>query len=115
MYSNGQTTLAHRGGRRAIQALVESAVRLGQIVHPYPAILYSGVEEMGLMPRINQRLKIAHIETIGQLIQMTDREMLDITGLGRNCLNEIKESLAEMGLSLGMTIGDGGELIAPPE
>ena len=41
---------------------------------------------------------------IGDLVQKTEPEMLRTPNFGRKSLNEIKEVLASMGLSLGMEI-----------
>ena len=49
-------------------------------------------------------LKNADIKTIADLVQKTEAEMLKTKNFGRKSLNEIKELLAEMGLSLGMKV-----------
>jgi DNA-directed RNA polymerase subunit alpha len=49
-------------------------------------------------------LKNANIRLIGELVQKTEAEMLKTKNFGRKSLNEIKEILAEMGLSLGMKL-----------
>nr|NIV50176.1 hypothetical protein [Gammaproteobacteria bacterium] len=49
-------------------------------------------------------LKNANIKTIGDLVTRTEAEMLKTKNFGRKSLNEIKDILAEMGLSLGMNI-----------
>ena len=49
-------------------------------------------------------LKNANIQTIGELVQKTESEMLKTKNFGRKSLKEIKEILANMGLSLGMKI-----------
>ena len=41
---------------------------------------------------------------IGELVQKTESEILATKNFGRKSLNEIKEILAEMGLSLGMKL-----------
>ena len=47
-------------------------------------------------------------------MQKTEAEMLRTKNFGRKSLNEIKEILANMGLSLGMRIDAHGRLVAPP-
>jgi len=47
-------------------------------------------------------------------VQKTEAEMLRTKNFGRKSLNEIKEILANMGLSLGMRIDAHGRLVAPP-
>ena len=62
------------------------------------------VEELELSVRSYNCLKNANIQTIAELIQKTDGEMLKTRNFGRKSLNEIKEILEEMGLHLGMKI-----------
>ena len=49
-------------------------------------------------------LKNANIRTLRELVQKTEGEMLKTKNFGRKSLNEIKEILATMGLSLGMRL-----------
>ncbi|NNG01039.1 MAG: DNA-directed RNA polymerase subunit alpha [Desulfobacteraceae bacterium] len=66
--------------------------------------LYRSVEELELSVRSANCLKNAEINKIYQLVQKTEAEMLKTKNFGRKSLNEIKEVLSEMGLSLGMKI-----------
>jgi DNA-directed RNA polymerase subunit alpha len=77
-------------------------------------ILNRSVEELELSVRSYNCLKNANIQTIGELVQKTEAEMLRTKNFGRKSLNEIKEILANMGLSLGMRIDPHGRLVAPP-
>jgi DNA-directed RNA polymerase alpha subunit len=56
-------------------------------------------------------LKNAEILKIYQLVQKTENEMLKTKNFGRKSLNEIKEVLSEMGLSLGMKLDN----FVPPD
>ena len=67
-------------------------------------LLSRSVEEMELSVRSGNCLKTANIKTIGDLVHKSETEMLRYRNFGRKSLNEIKEILAEMGLSLGMEI-----------
>jgi DNA-directed RNA polymerase subunit alpha len=67
-------------------------------------LLLRSVEEMELSVRSSNCLKTANIKTIGDLVQKSETEMLRYRNFGRKSLNEIKEILAEMGLSLGMDV-----------
>ena len=49
-------------------------------------------------------LQNANIRYIGELVQKTEQEMLKTKNFGRKSLNEIKEILQSMGLSLGMKL-----------
>lgn len=73
--------------------------------------IYRSVDELELSVRSSNCLKNAEITSIYHLVQKTDTEMLKTKNFGRKSLNEIKEVLATMDLSLGMDL-DGFE---PPE
>ena len=66
--------------------------------------LYRSVEELELSVRSANCLKNANIRLIGDLVQKSEAEMLKTQNFGRKSLNEIKDILAEMGLTLGMSI-----------
>ena len=66
--------------------------------------LNRSVEELELSVRSYNCLKNANIQSIGELVQKTEAEMLKTKNFGRKSLNEIKEILSSMGLSLGMKI-----------
>jgi DNA-directed RNA polymerase subunit alpha len=66
--------------------------------------LYRSVEELELSVRSANCLKNADINKIWQLVSKTEAEMLKTKNFGRKSLNEIKEVLSEMGLSLGMKL-----------
>ena len=68
--------------------------------------LLRSVNELELSVRAANCLKNAGIETIAEMVQKTESEMLKTKNFGRKSLNEIKEILAEMGLSLGMKVDD---------
>jgi len=65
-------------------------------------LLARGVDELELSVRAVNCLEMADITTIGDLVRKTDAEMLKYRNFGRKSLNEIKEVLEGMGLSLGM-------------
>jgi DNA-directed RNA polymerase subunit alpha len=75
--------------------------------------LNRSVEELELSVRSYNCLKNANIQTIGELVQKTEAEMLRTKNFGRKSLNEIKEILAAMGLSLGMKPDAHGRLQPP--
>ncbi len=66
--------------------------------------LFRSVEELELSVRSANCLKNAEIRYIGDLVQKSEAEMLKTKNFGRKSLNEIKEILSEMGLSLGMKL-----------
>ncbi|MDY0219808.1 MAG: DNA-directed RNA polymerase subunit alpha [Desulfobacterium sp.] len=73
--------------------------------------LYRSVDELELSVRSSNCLKNAQILKIYQLVQKTDNEMLKTKNFGRKSLNEIKEVLSSMDLTLGMDL----EGFEPPE
>jgi DNA-directed RNA polymerase subunit alpha len=66
--------------------------------------LYRPVDDLELTVRSANCLQNADIKYIGELVQRTEQEMLKTKNFGRKSLNEIKEFLHEMGLSLGMKL-----------
>ena len=72
--------------------------------------LNRSVEELELSVRSYNCLKNAEIRTIRDLVQKSETEMLKTKNFGRKSLNEIKEILAEMGLSLGMKLEEPSQM-----
>ncbi len=72
----------------------------------YNENLLRSVNELELSVRAANCLKNAGIETIAEMVQKTESEMLKTKNFGRKSLNEIKEILGGMGLSLGMKVDD---------
>ncbi len=66
--------------------------------------LLRSVDELDLSVRAENCLQAANIKFIGDLVQKSESEMLKTKNFGRKSLKEIKEVLAEMGLSLGMKL-----------
>lgn len=66
--------------------------------------LDKSVEELELSVRSYNCLKNANIRTIRELVQKSETDMLKTKNFGRKSLNEIKEILQTMGLSLGMRL-----------
>ncbi len=70
--------------------------------------LYRSIDELELSVRSSNCLRNANIRYIWELVTRTEPEMLKTKNFGRKSLNEIKEILSEMGLTLGMKL-DGFE------
>ena len=64
------------------------------------------VAELELSVRASNCLETANIKTIRELVTKEEKDMLEYKNFGRTSLNEIKEQLANMGLSLGMNLDD---------
>lgn len=61
------------------------------------------IQELELSVRASNCLESAKTETVGQLVRMTEADLLKIRSFGKTSLREIKRKLADIGLSLGMT------------
>jgi DNA-directed RNA polymerase subunit alpha len=93
--------------------LGEETVSTSQVVeakHEEPSVdeelaqkLAMPTQELELSVRANNCLESAKCETVGQLVKMTEADLLKIRSFGKTSLREIKRKLADIGLSLGMT------------
>src|SRR3974390_1797249 len=81
---------------------------------PRLEFLDRSVEELELSVRSYNCLKNANIQNLRELVQKTESEMLKTKNFGRKSLNEIKDILHKMSLSLGMKFEDHGRVIWPP-
>jgi DNA-directed RNA polymerase subunit alpha len=69
--------------------------------------LSMSIQELEFSVRAGNCLESEKVETVGQLVIMTDADLLKIRSFGKTSLREIKRKLADIGLSLGMTdVGD---------
>jgi DNA-directed RNA polymerase subunit alpha len=75
-------------------------------------LLNMSVNEMELSVRAANCLNNANITTVGPLAMKTEAEMLKYRNFGKKSLNEIKDKLLQLGLSLGMKFESG--LVEPP-
>ena len=62
------------------------------------------IEDTELSPRAKNSLQTENIKTLGDLVSKTEEDLLKFKNLGRKSLEEIKDTLGTMGLSLGMDI-----------
>jgi DNA-directed RNA polymerase subunit alpha len=96
----------------------EEEPEVREVPQERPATVYNenldrSVEELELSVRSYNCLKNANITTIRELVQKTEQEMLKTKNFGRKSLNEIKEILTAMGLSLGMKFDEKGNPMTP--
>ncbi len=66
--------------------------------------LNTSIAELELSVRANNCLESARVETVGQLVEMTEADLLKIRSFGKTSLREVRRKLADMGLSLGMQV-----------
>ena len=64
------------------------------------------IQELELSVRASNCLESAKTETVGELVKMTEADLLKIRSFGKTSLREIRRKLADIGLSLGMTNRD---------
>ncbi len=76
----------------------------GELPENLAEYLNKSVDELELSVRSANCLKNAGIRTIRDLVHRTEKDMLETKNFGRKSLNEIKDILRPMGLSLGMEI-----------
>lgn len=67
-------------------------------------MLGKSVEELELSVRANNCLRNANITNIGELVLRTEAELMKTKNFGKKSLQEIKDELARIGLSLGMRL-----------
>ncbi len=75
----------------------------GGVDEELAAKLAMPIEGLDLTVRSGNCLESNNIQTVGQLVRMTDADLLKIRSFGKTSLREVRRKLAEMGLSLGMT------------
>ncbi len=63
------------------------------------------IASMELSVRASNCLESAKIHTLGDLVKMTEPELLKVRSFGKTSLREVKRKLQDLGLSLGMTLG----------
>ncbi len=67
-------------------------------------MLNLSVTELELSARSMNCLKTTEIQTLGELVRKTEKEMLDTKNFGKKSLDEIKQALGTIGLSFGMKV-----------
>ncbi len=86
----------------------DSVVSLAGLDPKLREILNQPIEMIELSSRASNCLKVARIRTIGELVGKRDEELLAVKNFGKKSLDEIKDRLKDMGLSLGMQVGQLG-------
>jgi DNA-directed RNA polymerase subunit alpha len=86
------------------ESVPTAGVEHAEVRPAFNEYLYRPVEGLPISVRAFNGLQNADIKYIGELVQRTEQDMLKIKNFGRKSLNEIKEVLTDMGLSLGMRL-----------
>lgn len=63
-------------------------------------VLKTRVESLDISPRARSALSLANIRTVGGLARKKEKDLLEIAGLGRKGIQEIKKALGEFGITL---------------
>jgi DNA-directed RNA polymerase subunit alpha len=89
-------------GEETVAGEVPAEVPEPKIDQEMEAKLNTPIQELELSVRASNCLESVKVETVRQLVQMTDADLLKIRSFGKTSLREIKRKLADIGLSLGM-------------
>ena len=102
-YINPFVHYAELGEETVGEEVVAEQVEEDGVDEELAAKLAMPIEALDLTVRSNNCLDSNHIETVGQLVKMSEGDLLKIRSLGKTSLREIRRKLADMGLSSGMT------------
>jgi DNA-directed RNA polymerase subunit alpha len=80
-----------RGGASNVDAVLESK-------------LNTTTAELRFSVRAGNCLEAEHIDTVRELVQRTEDQLLEVRNFGETTLNEVREKLNELGLHLGMRV-----------
>jgi DNA-directed RNA polymerase subunit alpha len=97
-------------GEETVAGEVSQEVPEQKVDQELEAKLNTPIQELELSVRASNCLESVKVETVRQLVQMTDADLLKIRSFGKTSLREIKRKLADIGLSLGMK-----DMGKPPE
>ncbi len=78
-----------------------AAAPKGELTDELQAKLEKAVGELDLSVRASNCLEAANIKTIGELVSLSEDEVMNIRNFGRTTLKEVKKKLAQLGLSFG--------------
>ena len=80
--------------------------KVAQTLAQRKTLLARPVAELEMSVRATNCLQVAKIQTVEQLVMLTDADLLKVRSFGKTSLREVKRKLADLGLSLGMTSED---------
>ena len=92
-----------QAGEETVEEEVHIEEETGGVDEELAAKLAMPIESLNLTVRSSNCLESYNIQTVGQLVRMTDADLLKIRSFGKTSLREVRRKLAELGLSLGMT------------
>ncbi len=90
------------GQDQALQEASEpSEIVIETVDTEHQRLLDTLMADLELSVRANNCLEMAKIETLGDLVSMTESQLLSLRSFGKTSLREVKRKLAELGLELG--------------
>jgi DNA-directed RNA polymerase subunit alpha len=107
-YVNPFVQYSEIGEETVADEIIEEAAEQEEVDEELAAKLNTPISELELSVRASNCLESVKIETVGQLVKMSDADLLKIRSFGKTSLREVKRKLADMGLSLGMTVAGAG-------
>jgi DNA-directed RNA polymerase subunit alpha len=90
-------------GQEVVSEKVEEEIPVVKVDEELVKKLSTPMQELELSVRASNCLESVKMETVGQLVKLTEADLLKIRSFGKTSLREIKRKLADIGLSLGMT------------
>ena len=75
-----------------------------------PETYQTPIERLDLSPRTMNCLKRAHIGKVGEVLQMSDQDLLKIRNFGEKSLTELRDKLAEQGITNPYMESDSDEI-----
>ena len=98
----------HDLGSEVVQCAAPVQIELSQVSSEMEKLLSRPTSDLELSVRANNCLESAKIETIGELAQKTEADLLRVRSFGKTSLREVRRKLADLGLSLGMIFEERG-------
>jgi len=103
-YVNPFVQYSEIGDETVADEIIEEAAEQEEVNEELAAKLNTPLSELELSVRASNCLESVKMETVGQLVKMNEADLLKIRSFGKTSLREVKRKLADMGLSLGMTV-----------
>lgn len=92
------------GDDTAEEAEIVETQQTDKVDEQFSAKLKMSIQELELSVRASNCLEASHIETVGQLVSLSEANLLKLRSFGKTSLREITRKLTDMGLSLGMNV-----------
>lgn len=105
-YVNPFVQYSEPGRETVAEEIAEEAVEREEVDEELAAKLNTPISELELSVRASNCLESVKLETVGELVKMTDADLLKIRSFGKTSLREVKRKLADMGFSLGVAAGE---------